>query len=357
MNKLALPFALTLLLLSGCANLGYYAQAVGGHLQVMGAARPIGDLLHDPAADPDLRKRLADVAAIRAFASRELDLPDNRSYNTYADLGRPFVVWNVFAAPEFSVEPEQWCLLFAGCFNYRGYYRREDAECFADELQREGHDTYVGGVPAYSTLGMFDDPVLNTFLRFGSLEVARILFHELAHQVLYVPGDTIFNESFASAVEAEGLRRWLAYRANAEQYQAYREQQRRRTQFLQLVADYRDKLRALYATPQPADVMRQAKQEMVAQMKQDYARLKSSWGGYGGYDKWFEPDFNNAKMAALGLYHQLAPAFETLLANEDHDLLKFYRRAAALSTLPKEERTALLKGLIPEHPNGENGGN
>ncbi|MDD5330670.1 MAG: aminopeptidase, partial [Sulfuricella sp.] len=199
MNK-ALAIAAALFI-SGCANLGYYSQAVGGHLHVMNAAHPIRDVLQDPAADPELKHQLEDVAAIREFASRELALPDNNSYRAYADLGRPYVVWNVFAAPEFSVEPEKWCMAFVGCVNYRGYYDRADADRYADALRHRGLDAFVGGITAYSTLGLFDDPVLNTFLRLGDTEVARTLFHELAHQRLYVKGDSVFNESFATTVE------------------------------------------------------------------------------------------------------------------------------------------------------------
>ena len=204
------------LLLAGCASLGYYAQAVGGHLKVMSAARPIEEILQDTSTNPALKKRLENAHAAREFASRELALPDNNSYRSYADLGRPFVVWNVFAAPEFSVEPEKWCMFYVGCVSYRGYYERDEAERYAAELRKSGLDTYVGGIPAYSTVGYFNDPVLNTFLRFGDTETARTIFHELAHQLLFVEGDTVFNESFAATVENEGLRRWFARNGNQE---------------------------------------------------------------------------------------------------------------------------------------------
>lgn len=336
------------LLLASCSNLGYYAQAVGGHLSVMRASRPIQDVLLDPAADPALKKQLNDVFAAREFASRELGLPDNDSYRAYADLGRPFVVWNVFAAPELSVRPEHWCMAFVGCVSYRGYYDRAEAERYADELRASGLDTYVGGVPAYSTLGYMSDPVLNTFLRYGDTEAARTIFHELAHQVVFASNDSVFNESFATTVENEGLRRWYLHRASPQQYQAFLVQQRRKAEFVGLVERYRGTLRARYAETPLAGEARRVKAQTFADLRRDYAELKASWGGYAGYDKWFAEGLNNAKVASLGIYTQLTPAFEALLAQEQHDLPRFYRRVAALAALPQDERSAALKRLLPD---------
>lgn len=330
-------------LLASCANLGYYAQAAGGHLRVMSAAHPIKEILQDPATDLALKKKLESVYAAREFASRELALPDNNSYRAYADLGRPFVVWNVFAAQEFSVEPEKWCMAFVGCVGYRGYYDRNEAERHADELRKSGLDTYVGGVPAYSTLGYFNDPVLNTFLRLGDTETARIIFHELAHQRVFVEGDTVFNESFAATVENEGLRRWLAINGSPDQQLTFTAQQRRRAQFAQLVDEYRSKLRTLYATRKPPEELRHAKAEIVADMRQAYAEIAKTWDGDARYDKWFEQGLNNAKIASVGLYTQLVPAFEAMLAKEGGDLPRFYQRVSELSRLPKAERLAVLK--------------
>jgi predicted aminopeptidase len=338
------------LLLAGCASLGYYAQAVSGHLKVMSAARPIEEILKDPATDPALKKRLENAHVAREFASRDLALPDNNSYRTYADLGRPFVVWNVFAAPEFSVEPEKWCMVYVGCVSYRGYYDRDEAERYAEELRRSGLETFVGGIPAYSTLGYFSDPVLNTFLRYGDTETARTIFHELAHQKVFVEGDTEFNESFAATVENEGLRRWFAHNGNPDQQQAFAAQQRRREQFVQLADEYRGKLRALYAAHQPPEEMRRAKAEIIAGMKQAYAVMKKDWGGDVRYDQWFEHDLNNAKIASLGLYTQLVPAFEAMLEKEGRDLPRFYQRVTELSRLPKAERQAALNGSGKSEP-------
>lgn len=338
--------------LAGCGNLGYYAQAVRGHFDVMGAARPIGELVADPGADPVLGKQLREVLAIREFASRELALPDNDSYRRYADLGRPFVVWNVFAAPEFSLQPRPWCMLLVGCVNYRGYYAREDAERLAAELREEGFDSFVGGVPAYSTLGWFADPVLNTFLRQGTLEVARTVFHELAHQVVFVRNDTAFNESFATAVEHEGLRRWTADPAAAGQRAAFEASRARRAAVVSLLSDYRKKFQALYAAQQGAEQRRRAKADLFAALRRDYAALKAGWGGYAGYDRFFDGDFNNARLASFALYSEWVPAFEALLEREQRDLPRFYRRVAELAALDKDARRCALARLQPASADG-----
>ncbi|MBI5792068.1 MAG: aminopeptidase [Rhodocyclales bacterium] len=333
--------------LAGCGNLGYYAQAVGGHFDVMGAARPIDEIVRDPGGDPALHAQLREALAIREFATRELGLPDNGSYRNYADLGRPFVLWNVFAAPEFSLQPRSWCMLMVGCVNYRGYYAREDAERLATELRQEGYDTFVGGVPAYSTLGWFDDPVLNTFLRPGTLEVARTVFHELAHQLIFVRDDTVFNESFATAVENEGLRRWTSGHLAAAQRASFEAQRARKAALVGLLRDYRTRFRVLYETPRTADLQRRAKTDLLAALRADYAALKAGWGGYAGYDRVLGADFNNATLASFALYGELVPAFEHLLQQEQHDMQRFYRRVSELAALDKGARHTALSRLLP----------
>ncbi len=348
----ALPFMLAALLgasQAGCSSLSYYAQAVGGHLDVMRAAHPINDVMRDPAGDPLLKKKLQDVQAIREFASRELGLPDNNSYRSYVDVGRPYVVWNVFAAPEFSLEPKRWCMLMVGCVSYRGYYDKHEAEQLAAELRAEGYDTYIGGVPAYSTLGYFDDPVLNTFLRLGTPEVARTVFHELAHQLIFVQDDSLFNESYATAVENEGMRRWLGTHAAPEQRAIFELQQERKAAFSALMRDYRKKFRALYGMGGTDDQQRGAKADLLDALRRDYAELKTSWDGYSGYDKFFGDDLNNAKLVSLSLYSELVPAFEALLNKEGHDLPRFYERVKALAALGKEARRGALAQLLPAY--------
>ncbi len=345
----ALVAALACLLLSGCSTLGYYLQAVQGHLQLMSSARPVAELINDAATPPELRRQLEQASAIRDFAVRDLALPDNRNYRSYANLGRPFVVWNVFAAPEFSVDLRQWCMLFVGCVNYRGYYARNDADDYAGEMQASGADIYVAGIPAYSTLGYFNDPLLNTFMRFGEQEVARIVFHELAHQLIYVKGDSAFNESYATTVENEGVRRWLTHSA-PEKLPEFARQQQRREQFHRLVAEYREKLRALYASPLAPAAMRELKAERFAEMRRDYAALKAGWGGYGGYDPWFSQALNNASLGSIALYTHWVPAFRALLAEENGDLPRFYDRVRELAALSKDARAAALDRLLPAHP-------
>ncbi len=341
----AILVATLCLLIGGCTTIGYYAQSVEGHLRLMARTRAIPDLVNDADTDPALRKQLERVSAIREFASRQLSLPDNENYRTYADLGRPYVVWNVFAAPEFSLELKQWCMLFIGCVNYRGYFDPNDATRYASALIAAGTETHVSGVPAYTTLGYFNDPVLNTFLRYGDQEVARVVFHELAHQIVYVDGDTAFNESFAVSVEIEGVRRWLTETATPERLREFENRQERKEQFHQLVAETRDQQRTLYASSLAPDAMRAAKNEVMAQMKQSYADLKASWGGYGGYDPWFSQPMNNATLGSISLYTKWVPAFQTLLEQEGGDLPRFYLRVAALADLPKKERIIALNML------------
>lgn len=338
------------LLIAGCTSIAYYAQAVEGQAKLMAGTRPIPEVVSDNATDPKLRQQLEKVIAIREFASSELALPNNGSYRSYADLGRPFVVWNVFAAPEFSVEPQQWCMLFIGCVNYRGYYDKNNADRFASELSQEGTDTYVAGVPAYSTLGHFNDPVLNTFLRFGDTEVAHIIFHELAHQLVYADGDSAFNESFATAVENEGIRRWLSRSGSPERLRDFEAQQERNAQFHRLVEDSRDKLRVIYASSLAPDAKRHAKTEVFTEMKRTYAVLKAGWGGHGDYDRWFSQPLNNATMGSVALYTQWVPAFQALLEHEGGSLPRFYQRVAALAHLPKTERSTALNQLFPSRP-------
>jgi len=332
------------LLLCGCATIDYYAQAVSGQVELLQRARPVAERLDDPAVPSALKSRLARALAMRDFASRELGLPDNGSYRAYADLGRPFVVWNVFAAPEFSVKPEQSCFPIAGCVSYRGWFSQDDAERNAGALRERGLDVYVGGVPAYSTLGWFNDPLLNTFINYPETELARLLFHELAHQQFYLGGDTVFNESFAVAVEHEGVQRWLRREGTPEQLRQYELQQTRRRQFSALVLGYRKRLEALYAQPIAAEEMRRGKAAAFEAMRADYAALKATpdWGGFAGYDRFFVQALNNAHLASVAAYAELVPGFHRLLAEQGGDLPRFYAAVRELSKLPKAERDARL---------------
>jgi predicted aminopeptidase len=333
--------AALLLLAGGCSNVGYYAQSVNGQLDIWRRERPIEEVIADPASTQALKERLSRVTEIRDFASRELALPDNRSYRRYVDLERPFVVWNVFATPEFSVQPLQWCLLFAGCVSYRGYFSKEEAERFAAGLT--DNDVYIGGVPAYSTLGYFDDPVLNTFIHYPDYEVARLLFHELAHQVAYAKDDSVFNESFAVSVEQEGLRRWFANNGDERQRQDFARAQRVRGEFIGMVERSRGQLAALYRTRLAPDAMREKKREILAGLAAEYQARRKDWGGYTGYDRWFANSPNNAQLASVAIYTRLVPQFEGLLAREGGDLGRYYAAVKELAALPKDQRHARLE--------------
>jgi predicted aminopeptidase len=334
--------AVMLCSLTGCAQLAYYAQSVRGQLDIWSRERPIAAVLGDAATPRALRDKLELVLKAREFASAELGLPRNGSYRTYADLERPYVVWNVFAAPEFSVTPSRWCFLMVGCVSYRGYFSKAGADAFAAEAARGGNDVYVGGVPAYSTLGWFADPVLNTFVNYTTAQVARIIFHELAHQVVYVKGDSVFNESFAATVEREGLRRWLARHGSEAERERYALARQRRADFVRLIETYRGRLAALYGEPLDAGTMRVQKQRLFGQMQQDYAGLKQSWGGYAGYDRWFAQKPNNALLASVAIYTQRVPAFEAILREQGADLPRFYAAVQALARLDKAARDARL---------------
>ena len=340
----ALVLLLTLML-PGCSNLGYYSQAVGGHLEVMRVSRPIKELVEDPHCEPGLKKRLEEVHQIREFASRQLGLPDNDSYRSYADLQRPYVTWNVFAAPEFSLKAEKWCMLIVGCVSYRGFFSQSEAEMAAQQLRQQGFDVYVGGVPAYSTLGFFSDPVLNTFIASGNLEVARLVFHELAHQMVYVEGDTAFNESFATLVENEGLRRWLEHQGNQKLAHVVDDRRQQKAAFVELVNSYRAKLHDIYASDLPVDTKRSAKAEVMRDMQRAYLSQQKAHGKPPVYKQWLEKDLNNAKIASLALYTKHYPAFNTLLDEEGGSLPAFYERVKILSGLPVRERNATFKKL------------
>jgi predicted aminopeptidase len=285
------------------------------------------------------------VLAAREFAVTELGLPNNGSYRSYADLERPFAVWNVFATPELSIAPREWCLLMVGCVTYRGYFARDKAQAFAAELRAQGYDVYVAGVAAYSTLGWFSDPMLNTILRRGDTEVAALLFHELAHQQLYVKGDSTFNESFATVVELEGARRWLARRGDAAAFAEYAQRLTRREQFSQLVLKYRARLDELFRSAASDDDKRAGKRALLRQLKDEYASVRSTWGDDRRYDAYFTQELNNAQLAAVGTYHRHVPPLQVLLAESGGDLPAFYAAAAELARLPDAEREARLAGL------------
>ncbi len=342
--KHALLAATAAVLLASCSSLNYYRQAAQGQLSLLSDSRPIDEWLSDESTDTKLRTRLATARQMRLFAVQELSLPDNGSYKNYAALSRPYVLWNVVATPELSLRPVQWCFPVAGCVSYRGYYSKDDAMAYARELRAEGNDVQVGGVPAYSTLGWFNDPLISTFIHYPDAELARLIFHELSHQVLYVPGDSQFNESFASAVEEAGVERWMSGFGNPAMRDNFVKYGARKQQFLQLLLKCRDALEKNYASKNSIPEKRATKARLFQQLQDDYAGLKESWGGYAGYDRFFAEPLSNAHLASVATYNDFVPAFRALLAREK-TFPRFYAAAKALAGLDKAERHRRLKAL------------
>jgi predicted aminopeptidase len=321
---------LAALLLGGCESTKYYVQAIGGHLSVMRAARPVEAWLADPGTPADLRKRLELARGIRAFGAHELALPDNGSYEYYAELDRPYVAWNVYAAPVFSTEARKECFPFAGCVSYRGFFSEGEARQHAEKLRLAGNDVFIGGVPAYSTLGWFDDPLLSTFIRYPDVQLARLLFHELAHQVVYARNDTTFNESFAVAVEEEGVRRWLRAQGREAEFAAFQAVQGRRRQLAAAVEAARKRLESIYSSDLPEAEKKRLKADEFARLRAEHGPIVPA-----------EP--NNAFLVSISVYTQLVPAFERLLAETRGDLPAFYQRVRELAKAEKRARELALR--------------
>jgi predicted aminopeptidase len=328
------------LVVASCAT-PYYVQAIRGQVGMLRQRVPIEQVISDSSYDATTRERLELVLELRRFAVRELGLPNNQSYTSYVDLGRDYVVWNVIAAPEFSVEPRTWCFPVAGCVSYRGYFDREKAEAYAGRLAARGYDTFAGGSPAYSTLGHFDDPVLNTMLDRGDTNIAATLFHELAHQRLYVKGDTELSESFATAVEHYAVERWLERRNDDGALAAYRSSLERQEDFAGLVARQRERLAAVFASESDTATMRRAKAEAFEEMRREYASLKADWGGRQDYDAWFTGELNNASLVALTSYQRWVSGLSERLRMLGPSA--FYEEVEALLELSRDERAATLE--------------
>jgi predicted aminopeptidase len=337
---------ITSLILISCQAAGYYLHVSKGQLELLSQRQNIEELLADESIDPELKQQLESVRTIRQFASERLGLPENASYSSYADLNREYVVWNVFAAEAFSVEPKQWCFLVAGCVAYRGYFDEQEALAFASELSEQGYDTYVGGVAAYSTLGWFDDPVLNTFITRDEPRLAGLMFHELAHQQLYINDDTTFNESFASAVEVEGVRRWLAQKDRPDILQRYLLDKQRQDDFIATLLEHRKQLEQFYQQALPEQARQSSKQKIQqAFLAGAYQQFKQRWDDYPGYDDWVMNQLNNAKLSTIVSYNQWLPAFQQLLQDNEGDLTLFYQAVEQLGSENKSVRQEALTAL------------
>jgi predicted aminopeptidase len=334
-------------LTGGCSSVGYYAQSVGGHLSLLRAARPVPELLADGASTQALKDRLALSQRMRDFAVQELKLPENASYRRFADLKRSAAVWNVVAAPELSLRLKTWCYPIVGCAGYRGYFDRDEAESYGTALRERKYEVSVYGVPAYSTLGRLPgdwmaDPLLNTFIHWPEGELARLIFHELSHQVAYANDDTEFNESFATAVERLGSARWLDTQASAQAREEYAVFDGRRRDFRAFTMGWRERLDALYRSAAADDEKRARKAELMALMRAEYDVMKRErWGGFSGYDGWFARA-NNASFGVLAAYNALVPDFERLFERSGRDFERFYAEVKRLADLPRAERRAAL---------------
>lgn len=302
----------------------------------MGQRQPIAEMLRDPALDDPLRHKLQQVQAIRHFASNELALPDNGSYLSYAAVDRPALVWSVVATREFSMQPKQWCYLFIGCASYRGYFSRQQAEAYADQLRAVGLDVAIEPVPAYSTLGWFDDPLPSTVIHWPEPRLAGLIFHELAHQQLYVADDSAFNEGFATLVAEVGVERWLDGDLAALGW--WRKFKQREQEFIGLLLETRDRLSQLYQQSLTVEERRARKQYLFEQLRPRYADLKRAWDGFTGFDHWFDRPLNNAHLASIATYQTWVPAFRELLQQVEGDLPRFYRASEELGALPVGRR-------------------
>jgi predicted aminopeptidase len=323
--------------LSGC----YLLQAASGQAEVVARSEPIAEVIADPRTPAMVRARLDLAEQARAFAVQELGLPESRSFRKYADLGRRYAVWNVVATPEFSVEPRRWCFPVAGCVAYRGYFDEAQARAVARRFAHRGDDVTVGGVATYSTLGRLHDPVFNTMLGWAEVRFVGTIFHELAHERLYVPGDSEFSEAFASVVEQEGLRRWLLAHADAAALQRQAESADREAQFAALLREARQRLAQLYASGADPGTLRLEKQREFGRLKFEYSRLRARWAGDPGYDGWFARTLNNAHLAAVATYHDCVPGLQRELGAAG-SLAAFYARADELAELPLAQRRAAV---------------
>ncbi|MBZ9883053.1 aminopeptidase [Mesorhizobium sp. CA10] len=329
---------------TGCTSISYYAQSLEGHVEIMAARKNVGRLIRDPSTPQALRAKLTSASAIRRFATEELALPDNNSYRSYVDVGRNNVTLAVFAAPQFSLAPITWCFPVFGCVPYKGYFSRKDALESAAELQRQGLDVYVSGVTAYSTLGWFSDPLLSTMLRQDDTYLASLIFHELAHQKVYVNGDSTFNEAFAVSVETTGTRKWLRATGNRAGLRSYEIDRKRKADFLGLISKTRDELRQVYGSPRSPQQMTAAKAAAIDRLRMRYRQMRDRrWAGYRGYDAWFDSPINNAKLAATAVYGEQVPAFLRLFDLCSGDYPRFYASVRRIGNLPAPSRAEALR--------------
>ncbi len=337
-------FVLVLLILgcTGCSTIEYYHQSISGHFSLISKRERITDLVNDSTRDEKLIEQLLRAQQLRTFASSTLKLPDNNSYRSYVQLDKPYVTWNVFAAPEFSNGLQQWCFLVIGCVSYRGYFDEKDAQSYAASLAEQGLDVYIGGVPAYSTLGWFDDPLLSTMLDRGEIVAASYIFHELAHQQLYLQGDSAFNEAFATAVEELGVRKWLQQQQRINELNKYESWLEQKTIFSNFISNAQQEFTQLYAQDLTPEAMRRAKLNKVTEIRGRFTELTKKYRQLSRYAIWMSGPLNNAQMGAFALYRDLVPVFSRIFELCNADFERFYMRAKIISELPEQQREILL---------------
>jgi predicted aminopeptidase len=334
---------------ASCTSTTYYLQSVNGHVDILMKKQPIPEVLASEDTDEILREKLEMVLDIRSFASEHLALPDNDSYTEYADLDREFVIWNVFATPELSLEPKQWCFLFVGCLNYRGYYSKDSALSYARELEIQGYDVFVGGVTAYSTLGWFNDPVLNTMLGRDELYLANVIFHELAHQKFYLKNDTAFNEAFAETVAQTGVQLWLEQQGSDTAKRKFSDKQADKILFVNLVLKYREKLESVYNSDSTIEEKRTAKKLLLDQLAEEYAALyQTDQSQAGQYSEWLSSGLNNAKLATVITYRDHVGGFQALFHHVGKNHQNFYELVQKLSNCDKDRRDSILEDNITD---------
>jgi predicted aminopeptidase len=355
-----------LAVVSGCQTVTFYSQAAKGQYQIFAHEKPIDELLADTNTPAELKARFVLLESLRSFAKANLALPVDDHYRKYVDVHRPFVVWNVEAAPEFSMQPKTWWYPLVGSLEYRGYFSKAGATNYAAFLRRKGYDVMVGGVEAYSTLGWFKDPILNTFIFDADADLAETIFHELGHQRVFARGDTDFNEAFATSVGQEGARRWLRASGNTNVYEKYVAEIQHTSEYALLIKQYRRRLEALYgdkedeegrvnATNQksavPPEQLRREKEQILDELKRDFSVMRTHWSEDSQYDDWFAQRLNNASLNSVAAYYGLVPAFENLLQLNGGDLEKFYNEVERLSKMSKKQRHEWLVTLSAAKPN------
>jgi len=346
--SLLLFFAVSVTTLQGCSSFSYYRQAIAGQYEILSHRVEIETLISNDDTPGKLRTKLETVLQVRAFSENEMAMDVGSNYSQYSDLQRDYVVWNVSASPALSLTPHQWCYPIVGCQSYRGYFHQEMAEEEAANFQQKDYDTWVGGVSAYSTLGWFEDPVLNTFIFRNDADLAALLIHELSHQILYIKGDTAFNESFATAVEIEGLKRWLKKVEQENLLRAYQQKREEKTFFIETVSETTVKLKALYSSELSDNDKKIKKNQIISMLQERYRKAIADKSLRGYYVHWFD-EVNNAKLASISNYYNYVPAFSAMIADVNGDMATFYKQAKALGEKDKKGRDKLLSKYLLQY--------